>query len=306
MGRHPHHRLLSVPPTLPKAPGLLTAINHPSPPWEGLPHSPFHWSPLSGPLRKASPLQPKGCTHQSPHLRSFIIDPSVPLLICSFVIWVPPAPKFQHRNSLGARERAWECGDWGAQALPPRQCRGPTPAVRPCGPLVCCVTLGRGPPSLSRLSRTRADEPGGTSAAGRHLCFLRPFPGSARHREQGNESTCRLSVHLFISVSHRRRCLPPWTKARCLGRETHGHGSLPPPAVHQRPRRLLARPPQGLRDLPACVSQSPCESTQEEAPGARGHTFREGPGSGCMPHLQPHRPRDEPSQSLISSSVRSE
>ena len=106
----------------PHQPSLPT-MGRPSPP-------PLPLVPLVRPSPKSitSPRRPKGCTHQSPRLRSFIIDPSVPLLICSFVICVPAAPKFQHRNSLGASKRAWECGDLGGPGSPTKSVSRPHPS----------------------------------------------------------------------------------------------------------------------------------------------------------------------------------
>lgn len=63
--------------------------------------------------------------------------------------------------------------------------------------------------------------------------------------------------------------------------------AFPRPAVHQRLRRLLARPLRRLRDLPACVLPSPCESTQEEAPGPEATHSSRALDRGACPTSSP-------------------
>lgn len=95
------------------------------------------------------------------------------------------------------------------------------------------------------------------------------------------------TLRLFISVSL-QASLPRSSKAPCLQEEP-----IRIPSPHQLFTRgsaaHLSSHSQGKRDLPACVSLSPCESAWEEAPWARGHMSPRGPGSGCKSHLQLYR-----------------
>lgn len=299
MGRHPSQAPVCAPPC-PRPPGLLTAINHPphhgkafpqplplGPPCQALPKS------ITSPNQKAAPINHRISGPSS-------LDPSVPLLISNYLSsGCPLPPSSSTEISLGARERAWGGGDWGAQALPPRQCRGPTPAAVSLRPLVCCVTLGRGllsepPPGLEQMSQGQFQQRGGISASSDH------FRSAATGTGKMNPRAACPSICSSV-VSHRRHgaCLRGRRSGAWGGRHTDTAAF---------PRRLFTRDPAAagpanLRaQVPlACVSQSPCESPQEEAPRGPRPTFRERALIGVhAPPSSPHRPRDGIFQSLIS------
>ena len=212
--------------------------------------------------------QPKVYSHQSPRLSSFIIDPcpSTDLLIHHLGAPCPPVPaqKFPggQQESLGV----WRLGgprlSHQASVGAPRQGSDPRPLWGPGVPCGFRQGTSLSEPPLQDWSGMRQGVPRQPS-----VWFLRPFPGSAHHREQGNKSTCRLSIHLFINVSHRRRCLRG-QRPRVWGGRQHGYGNLPRQLFTKDSAASWSGHSWRLRDLPACVSPSPCESTQEGVPRA--------------------------------------